>query len=305
LAAATAAARAGAKVRLFEEAPALGGQLRYRVQPVAASGEAESEQPRRIAHRLVADAVESGVEPRTNALVAGCFAPNELLVIAEGQGRRLTFDVLIVATGSTDLPFPFAGATFPGVFSCRGLQMLINQHRVLPGRRFAIVGAGPEAEELARDVLLAGGELMWRGITPAPFLAAHGRGGVTGFTVGQERFAVDVVAIAVGRQPDAALATMAGTPVAFAAALGGLVPAIDERLRSPTAPIWVAGDAAGSGSVAVAIAEGHLAGVAAAASLGLARDEEVHAGRAAGGAELERRMTMRQSLPPSFAQPYA
>ena len=38
-------------------------------------------------------------------------------------GQRLTPDALTVATGSSDLPYPFAGATFPGVFTARGLRV--------------------------------------------------------------------------------------------------------------------------------------------------------------------------------------
>ena len=86
--------------------------------------------------------------------------------------------------------------------------------------------------------------------------------------VGQERHRVDVIAIAIGRQADPALATMAGVPLAFAAELGGLVPLVDEPPAKLVPGLFVAGDAAGVGSVAAAIAEGRLAGVAAAASLG-------------------------------------
>ena len=99
-----------------------------------------------------------------------------------GPGRG---DALIVTTGSTDLPYPFPGATYPGVFSGRGLQILINRYRVRPGRRFAIIGGAGDAEELAVDIMLAGGEMVWSGIAPAPFLRAEGVDGVNGLWVGQ------------------------------------------------------------------------------------------------------------------------
>jgi thioredoxin reductase len=210
-----------------------------------------------------------------------------------------------VATGSTDLPYPFAGATFPGVFSARGLRILLHRHRVRPGRRFAIIGGGEEAEELAVDVMLAGGEVVWSGIAPAPFIRAQGTDGVRELVVGQERFIVDVIAIAVGRQADHSLATMAGVPLGFAAELGGLVPVVDERMQSSIPGLFVAGDAAGVGSMAAVIAEGRLAGVAAAASLGLAGDENVVATRAAGGAELKWRQTLRAAMQSVAVQPIA
>ena len=225
-------------------------------------------------------------------------------MVEEGATSRDVPDALIVATGSTDLPYPFAGATYPGVFSARGLQILLNLHRVRPGRRFAIIGGAADAEELAVDIMLAGGEVVWSGIAPAPFLRADGAQGVRGLTVGQDDYAVDVIAIAVGRQADPALATMAGTPLAFSTELGGLIPLVDDSLRSPIGRMFVAGDAAGVGSVAAVIAEGRLAGIAAAASLGLATDEDVAAVRAAGGPELAWRLATAIGAATVSVQPY-
>jgi len=175
---------------------------------------------------------------------------------------------------------------------------------VRPGRRFAIVGGAADAEELAVDVMLAGGEVVWSGIAPAPFLRTEGAEGVQGLVVGQDSYAVDVIAIAVGRQPDPALATMAGTPLTFSAELGGLIPRVDDAVKGPVRGLFVAGDAAGVGSVAVVIAEGRLAGIAAAASLGLASEEVVAAIRAGGGPELAWRLGRRTELQAVTVQPY-
>jgi thioredoxin reductase len=306
LAAAAAAGQAGAAVTVVDEWPEPGGQLRYRVQPIAPAPDAPAERPRDIAARLIADAVSAGTELRQSALAAGVFAGNEVLIVEGALASRVVADALIVATGSTDLPFPFAGATFPGVFSARAIQILLNRWRIRPGGRFAIVGSGLVADELEVDILLAGGEVAWRGIAPAPFLEAHGRDGVNRLTTGQESVAVDVIAIAVGRQPDPALATMAGVPLAFSAGLGGLAPVVDARLRGPLPNLFVAGDAAGVGSVAVSIAEGRVAGLAAAAALGLMRDEEaIAAAIETGGQELAWRMDERAAMTATHAQPYA
>src|SRR3954470_4112790 len=304
LAAATVAATAGASVMVLDERAEPGGQLRYRVQPIAIAAGMHAERPDRLAERLIDEALAAGVRISTNATVTGCFAGLELLVIEEGVASREVADVLIVATGSTDLPYPFAGATFPGVFSARGLQILLHTHRVRPGRRFAIVGGASDAEELALDIMLAGGEVVWSGIAPAPFLRAEGAEGVRGLVVGQDDYAVDVIAIAVGRQADPALATMAGTPLAFSAELGGLIPLIDDRMQSPIQGLFVAGDAAGVGSVAAVIAEGRLAGTTAAASPGLASDEDVAAVRGDGGPELAWRFERRTALEAVTVHPY-
>lgn len=304
LAAATEAAKAGTPVLLLDERSEPGGQLRYRVQPVALAPGGNAGRPSRIADHLIDDALAAGVTIRNNAIVAGCFVDNELLVIEGGHASRVMPDALIVATGSTDLPYPFTGGTFPGVFTARGLQILLNVHRIRPGRRFAIVGGGSDAGELAVDVMLSGGEVVWRGSAPPPFLRAQGTNGVRGLMVGDDYHAVDIIAIAVGRQADPALATMAGTPLGFSAALGGLVPVIDDCLRSLIGGLFVAGDAAGVGSIAAVVAEGRLAGIAAAASLGLTSSEDLAEVRAAGGLELAGRIATRSSLQAVSVQPY-
>jgi sarcosine oxidase subunit alpha len=254
---------------------------------------------------LAADARAAGAEIETSTVVAGCFSQQELLVVRDGEARRRRPDALILATGSTDLPYPFAGATLPGVFSARGVQILLHAHRVRPGRRFAIVGGAAYAEELVGDVELAGGEVVWSGIAPPSFLRATGEDGVRELVVGQDRFAVDVIAVAVGRQADPALATMAGVPLVFVAELGGPVPMVDHRLLSPVPGVFVAGDAAGVGSVAAVIGEGRLAGAAATASLGLASDAAVEEARAAAGAEAAWRNALRASREVLAVQPYA
>jgi thioredoxin reductase len=304
LAAAAAAGQVGAEVVLLEERAELGGQLRYRVQPIITDDARNGERPIAIAHRLAAAAMETGAELRTGALAAGCFPGLDLLVVENGRASRVAADALVLSTGSTDLPYPFAGSTLPGVFSARGLQMLLHVHQVRPGARFAVIGGGAEAEELIGDIQLAGGEVVWGGIAPAPFLRAMGSAVVTGFAAGQEEHEVDVIAIAVGRRPDTALAAMAGVPLAFAAALGGPTPIVDDRMESPLPRFFVAGDAAGTGSVATAIAEGRIAGTAAAHAAGLVGDEAVAAAVAAGGAELAWRAGVRRSVAPVFAQPY-
>ena len=303
LAAAASAGRTGAMVLLLEERSETGGQLRYRAQPVAEIAGGGADSPQQIAARLRTTAAAAGAEIRTSAVVAGWFAGNELLVVEAGGARRMVADALIVATGSVDLPFPFPGATFPGVFSARGLQTMLHLHRVRPGRRFAVIGGGDVAEEIVNDVVQAGGEVVWSGIAPSSFLRAEGSDGVTAIVVGRERHAVDAIAIAAGRQPDTALAAMAGVPVGFAAELGGYVPRVDDCLAAGSG-LFVAGDAAGVGSVAAAIAEGRLAGLAAARSIGLADDGQVDAALAGRGAEIRWRAAVRASMAPVFSQPY-
>ncbi len=305
LMAAIETARAGAETVLLEVRAAPGGRLLYQVQPIAIGAGDDAERPDWVCQRLVDDAVAAGVDLRTGALAAGSFADTTLLIMSDGLASGMAPDALIVTTGATDLPYPFMGATLPGVISGSGLRIVMNQYRVLPGKRFAIIGGGDDAEELASDVMLAGGEVVWSGIAPAAFLRAEGVRGVHVLMVGQERYAVDVIGIAAGRQADPALATMAGAALGFSVELGGIVPLLDDRMQSSPPGIYVAGDAAGSGSVADVLAEGRLAGIAAANALGLAGDDEVLAARASGGVQLARRIATRGSLQPLAVQPYA
>jgi hypothetical protein len=121
--------------------------------------------------------------------------------------------------------------------------------------------------------------------------------------VGEDRYDVDCVVIAIGRQPDAALATMAGATLAFASQLGGLVPILSERLEA-TPGTFVAGDAAGIGSIAAALAEGRYAGIAAALALGKADAADVRVAQTEGGEEMRWREAQRRALQPLYSQPY-
>lgn len=303
LAAAQAASEAGADVLLVDENRELGGNLRYRVQPVSPVEGERPVRPAELRDALVRVATAAGAELRQGVIVAGWYPGGKVLLVEGDSAQVVVPENLVVATGSTDLPFPFAGATLPGVFSARAIQILLNQWRVLPGQRFAVVGPEGEAQEIAIDIALAGGEVVSQGIAPPHLLRASGINGVQEFAVGDERYAVDCVVIAVGRQPDAALATMAGAELGFAPQLGGLVPLVSQELQAAPS-LFVAGDAAGVGSVAVAIAEGRLAGLAASLALGKAGVADIERARKSGGEDLRWREQLRVELRPVHSQPY-
>lgn len=305
LTAAAAAAGRGAVVTLVDERTILGGQLTYRVQAIEPGSGEIADRPANLADRLMAEAVAAGASLRPDALVAGIYGGREVAIVESERAWSCVPDAVIVATGSTDLPYPFSGATYPGVLARRAVQILVNQHRVLPGRKVAIIGAGSDADELEIDILLAGGEVVWKDVAPAPMLRAEGRQGVEALAVGPALIPTDIIAIAVGRQADVSVATMAGAALSFAPELGGWVPLADRQMRCPETDVFVAGDAAGVGSVGAAISEGRLAGIAAAAFVGLANERDIEATRERGGQELAWRLEMRAQLEPTYAQPYA
>jgi sarcosine oxidase subunit alpha len=274
LAAAMAAARAGAATRLIDEWPVPGGQLRYRCQAVD-DGSGAMVPPAVLAARLIDDARAAGVELVSGQVVWSLFDERRLGVVGTGGqavAEVVAADAVILATGSIDRSLVFAGASLPGVFTARAVQLLLHVYRVWPGRRFVVVGDGEEAAEIAGDIRLAGGEIVAE-VSASRSMAAAGSGGIDSVIIDGEPLAADVVVVAAGRRPDAMLAQMAGCAMVYDPAVGDLVPMRDDRLRTTVPGLIVAGDAAGPGDVALALAEGRLAGLAAAAEVGLVEDE--------------------------------
>jgi thioredoxin reductase len=260
LSAATTAARAGAQVILLDENHKLGGQLRYRLTESPGFDNLP-----RLGTSLIAEARDAGIDLHAGAVVWGLFPGSILAVTEPDNAYHLQADQIILATGSTDLPFTFPGSSSPGVMTSRAIQIILHIHRVLPGRRFAVIGTGPEAEEVSRDIELAGGQVVAR-VDPEHGISAMADD-------------IDITIIAVGRQPDCELALMVECEAGYATNLGGHVPLRDQNLRSSVPGIIVAGDAGGVCDVATAIAEGQFAGLSAAAALGLLTNDALAGAR--------------------------
>lgn len=290
--AAVSAARAGASTMLFDEQPALGGQLRHRIaMQRTADG---NRRPSAIVARLLAELDASGADVRARATVWGLFAGNVLGVAEAGGAIAVRARCVILATGSTDLPLPFAGGSLPGVMTARALQILLHVERVRPGRRFAVIGSGGIAEEIAGDIAMAGGEVVATDPGERPDrLRAEGERGVTRLYIEDRAFETDCIVLAMGRQPDIRLAQMAEAAAAFDGDLGGFTTVADAGLCASQPGLFVAGDGAGICTVAKALAEGRFAGVGAAASLGLVSADDLERERAryvdAVGARIGRR----------------
>ncbi len=305
LAAATAAARHGASVLLLDERPEPGGQLRYRLSPIAANSGEAAERPWGLLARLLGDANAAGVEILAGAVAWGRFEDGSLGVSRGSEPLLLRPGATVACAGSTDLPLPFPGWSLPGVLSGRAAQILAGQWRVLPGRRWAIVGGGSESGEVAADLRAAGADVVVVAPAGTPLAAEAGPdGALAALVVDGERIAVEAVAVAAGRQPDAALATMSGVPMGYSAGLGGLVPLLDEVGRTADPRLLVAGDAAGMCSPEIALAEGRIAGVAAAHAVGAATEADVAAALAAGEPLLAERQRARGALAPVYEQAY-
>jgi NADPH-dependent 2,4-dienoyl-CoA reductase/sulfur reductase-like enzyme len=80
--------------------------------------------------------------------------PGEGVLLADTPDgpRKLTYAVLVLATGARELFLPFPGWTLPGVVGAGGIQALVKQGLPVKGKRIVVAGTGP--------LLLAVADLM-------------------------------------------------------------------------------------------------------------------------------------------------
>lgn len=323
LAAAVEAARRGAQVTVLDENERPGGQLFKQIHKFFGSqAHRAGTRGLRIGQDLLAEAERLGVDVRLQTVVHGIFAGHVLGIISGGRTTTLSARRIILATGASENALAFPGWELPGVMGAGAAQTMMNIHRVLPGRRVLMVGAGNVGLIVSYQLLQAGAEVaaivealpaiggyevhaakVRRAgvpiLTGHTVLRAEGEGQVQRAIVaaidagwqpvpGSERtLSVDTICLAVGLSPLAELAWMAGCRFVYERALGGWVPAHDERMETSVEGIYVAGDLAGVEEASTAMEEGRLAGLAAATSLGLVPEAEAEAALAAVRARLE------------------
>jgi NAD(P)H-nitrite reductase large subunit len=220
-------------------------------------------------------------------------AEHELIL---GDGRRLAYDRLLLATGAVAVPPPFPGGDLAGVVKLDGLD---DARRILKlagrGKRAVVIGGGITALELveglrarglAVDYFLRGnrylsdvldetesdivlGRLRHEGVTvnlntqAKQAVARRGRLAAVETQAGAT-VACDLLAVAIGVRPRADLARQAGLKVDR-----GIV--VNQYLQTSAADVYAAGDvaevfdpAAGRGTLDVlwptALAQGRVAG---------------------------------------------
>lgn len=299
--AAISAAMFGARVVLFDENRLAGGQLRYRLGEIVGF-DSTPMLPPLLAQELVQTALNAGVDIRTGSRVWGLFGGRQIGVERDAVSSTIECERILLATGSIDRSLPFPGGSLPGVFTARAVQILLNVHLVRPGRRFAIVADEPQASELAREIVLAGGEVRLTLPASARDLEAFGHDGVARMRGGGLEEEVDVVVIAAGRLADAGLALMAECEAGYSNEFGGFVPKLDDRLQTSVPGIFAAGDCAGPCGAELALAEGTYAGVCIAASLGFATEDDVLSARERYLAATDDRAELLANVPGGFIQ---
>ena len=291
IAAALAAAPSGAAVVVVDDNPAPGGQI-WRGGPSV-------NQPARARRLLAALARHANVTlHRSTRVVALGGLPGECALLLENAERGWTqhYGRLILCTGARELLLPFPGWTLPGVTGAGGLQAQIKHGLTLRGQKVVIAGSGPLLLAVAATVKKSGGEVrqiveqaplsallrfgssLWRWpvklrqlatLAPRRYLSgsqvirAHGETQLEAITLrdarGVERtIACQRLAIGYGLVPNIETALHFGCTIADEAI------AVNRWQQTSVANIYAAGECTGFGGSELALAEGEIAGFAAA-----------------------------------------
>lgn len=295
LAAATRAAEAGKAVHVLDEGFGPGGQI-WRPARVASNNSA--------AEDWLARFRRSGAMLHHGAAVFEMHRLGAAwMIVAECGGSRLevTAPQVILAVGARERFLPFPGWTLPGVLGNGGAQALVKQGWNVEGKRVVVAGSGPLLLPVAATLAKAGARVAvvaeqapmsaLRRLAPALALRpgklweaagyrrAFTRCGAryrTGWWVERaigsntvaevvltdgrrrESLSCDLLCVSYGLVPNLELPRSIGV-----ASRAGYV-AVDDGQRTDVAGIFVAGEPCGIAGVDAALAEGQIAGLAAA-----------------------------------------
>jgi NADPH-dependent 2,4-dienoyl-CoA reductase/sulfur reductase-like enzyme/Fe-S-cluster-containing hydrogenase component 2 len=304
LSAAIEAARAGMRVTLLDENAQPGGQLFKQIHKFFGSREHRAGvRGFAIGAKLLEETRELGVEILLDTKVCGVYKDLSLGIYRDDEMDLVQAKKILLATGAIETPLAFPGWTLPGVMGAGAAQTLVNLHRVLPGKRFLLVGSGNVGLIVAYQLLQAGAEVP-AVIDIAPIIGGYGvhaskikrqgvrllpsytileaqgkkkveraviaRIGKDGKPIPQtkEVLEIDCICLAVGLNPLAELAWITGCAFDYKGDRGGFIPRFTERMETTVPGIYVAGDIAGIDEASCAMEEGRIAAAAVAASLG-------------------------------------
>jgi len=282
--------------------------------------------------------VRGDVEWIAGARVFDVPEPQRLAVeMFEGE-CRVGYGSLILATGARERFLPFPGWTLPNVMGAGGLQALVKSGLAVEGKKVVVAGTGPLllavaqylhthgadvrliAEQAPRGALarFAAGLLMHpeKVMQTAQFawslfgikhrtncwpVAAAGEGKLERVTLrrGGKTWTepCDYLACGFGLIPNTELAALLGCRIGAAGV------EVDELQQSSAEGVYAAGEVTGIGGVDLAVAEGEIAGFAAAGRPDRARRLfHARATHHKFAAALERAFALREELK-TLAQP--
>lgn len=298
VAAAVCAERAGTRALVADMQAEPGGQI-WRGQWNNATNKA--------AARWLGALASSPVETLFGARLVAVPRAGHALFDTRGGAVHVRYERAVVATGARELLLPFPGWTLPGVFGAGGLQVLAKNGWPVAGKRIVVAGSGPLllavadtlrargahvvviAEQCSRGALAAFGRALVR--TPRKLVQAAGlfarlasvpyrtnawvvrveddgarRCAVVRVGARERRIDCDLVAVGYGLVPNLDVAAGFGCDV-----VDGKV-FVDGHQHTSVPGVYCAGEGTGIGGVDQALAQGEIAGCAAAG----------HAERAAG-----------------------
>ncbi len=277
LSAALAAAEAGARVLLFDEAPYLGGHWRY-------SGENQEG----LGQLVTAVSTHPYIRIFTSTLVTSWFEERWLAAVCGKMLYKVRGKAAMFATGALDQPILFDNNDLPGVMLGSAAQRLLHLYGVVPGEKALIVTANDDGWKLARDLKAVGvdvvgvadhraggselGDEIARAGVPVywqhTIVKAHGRKEVTAADIApldnlnnRRLVACDAIILNTLYAPDNQLLYLAGGRFEY-----------DETRREflpKTIPDGIFAAGRVTGSHALGLDEGHLVGQQAAAFLGM------------------------------------
>lgn len=318
LGAASAAARAGARVLLVDENDRPGGQLFKQIHRFFGS-QAHHAGLRgfQIGSMLLEECRTAGVRTMLDTRAVGILDDGSVALDCQDHLETVRAQRIVLATGARENALAFDGWTKPGVMTAGAAQTFCNVHGTLPGQEVLIVGSGNVGLIVAYQLWQAGARiaaiveampavtgyhvhaakvrragveiLLSHTVTEArgdgrveeAVLSPAARTGQPGAGPVQTR-RTDLILLAVGLSPRCELAGMAGCRLTWEPLLGGHLPCHDRTMRSTRPGVFVCGDLAGVEEASTALDEGRLAGLSAARELGLETAET-----AAWAAELE------------------
>jgi len=311
VAAACRAAESGARTVVLDEGLAPGGQI-HRHRP----GSRTPEPARAWLERLA----RSAATLVSGASVFDAFSEEGAFVVqaeTSDGALRVRARRVVLATGARELFLPFPGWTLPGVVGAAAAQALWKSGASLAGRTAVVAGSGPLLLPVAASLAKAGARVavvaeqaglravarFAAGLAAAPgrlveaaryrsafsgapyrtgtwVAEARGDGRVESVVLsGRSRrteIACDLAAIGYGLVPNTELARLLGCAVRRGAV------AVDGRQRTSVAGVFCAGEPCGVAGADVAVAEGEIAGLAAAGASGDAEGRRRAAARARG-----------------------
>ena len=260
LGAAEALARGGRRVLLAERDARPGGRLR-------ATLGLPGDPPLAWADEVASAVRAAGGEVALGAAAAGLWTDGgrpACLLVAEGthpSARLVRADRVVVCTGGAAQPPVFENADVPGVFSGRALALALAEHGVVPGRRAAVLGTGPEAAGVAARLRAAGMEVFG---VPGEVRRARGRSRVRALVLADgSDLACDTVVQGAPPAPVPELLRALGVGVDWDAAAGAFVPRVGADGTTAVPGLLAAGEAVRPVGAAEAASRGRRAGQAA------------------------------------------